>query len=147
MATEFVSIPVPVDRVQEVYELLARPKAQQPEARKASGEDALEDGGLTEADRDILVRAYRESQETMRTVFKYLAERAGHSVLMTELAAGVGRTPRQMSGALGAFGRRFANRYAKDGAKWPFAAWWDYERGMMVYRLSPEAAEVVTKLG
>ncbi len=146
MATEFISIPVPVDRVQEVYELLARPKAQPPETKKAWGEEVAPDSGLSDTDRDILVRAYRESQETMRAVFKYLAERAGHGVLMTELAAAVGRTPRQMSGAFGAFGRRFANRYGKDGAKWPFAAYWDYERNMMTYRLSPEAAEVVKKL-
>ena len=77
-------------------------------------------------------------------MFKYLAGRADQNVLTTELAAGVGRTPCQMAGAF-TFGRRFAKCSGKDGEKWSFAAFWDYERNMMTYRLSP-AAEVIAKL-
>jgi hypothetical protein len=49
-----------------------------------------------------------------------------------------------MAGAVGAFGRRWKNRYhgGKD-TKWPFEAWWDYERNVMVYRMPKEVADVI----
>lgn len=140
MSQEFVSIPVPRDRVQEVYELLART------ARTDASQMAVEPPGDSReaAEREALViRIYRESPDTMKSMFKVLAARAGHSVPMEEVAAGVGRTAKQMSGALGAFGRRFKNRYSKEAVHWPFEAWWDFEKNAMVYRMSVKVARLI----
>jgi hypothetical protein len=50
-----------------------------------------------------------------------------------------------MAGALGAFGRRWKNRYhGGEEVKWPFAAWWHFDRNTMVYKMSAEAAVVIT---
>ncbi len=49
-----------------------------------------------------------------------------------------------MAGALGAFGRRWKNRYhGGKKTKWPFESWWDYERNMMMYWMPTEVANVI----
>lgn len=140
---DYINIPVPADRVQEVYELLARPKASPAEA--VTPDSAQQGNGHPVPDNDITSRAYRESSEAMKKVFDHLAANPDRVVPMDELAKAVGYTgPSEMAGALGAFGRRWKNRYhgGKD-TKWPFESWWDYERNMMVYRMSKEVADVI----
>lgn len=143
MSQEFVSIPVPTDRVQEVYELLAGPKR---EAPAAAAESEQRDSREAAEQPDLVRRIYRESPDTMKTVFKVLAARRGQATPMEILAPQVGRTPRQMAGALGAFGRRFKHRYAKQASHWPFEAWWDADKGQAIYRMSPAVAEVIDSL-
>ena len=94
---------------------------------------------------DIVKRAYRESPDTMKKVFDRLADSPDLVVPMEQLEKATGYTgTSQMAGALGAFGRRWKNRYhgGKD-AKWPFEAWWDFERNSMVYRMSLAVAKVI----
>lgn len=143
MSQEYVSIPVPKDRVQEVYELLARPAR-----TETSGPTAAPPGNPRDAAEreDMVIRIYRESPDTMKSMLKVLASRAGHTVPMEEVAKGVNRTPKQMSGALGAFGRRFKHRYAEEAGQWPFEAWWNFELNTMMYRMSPRVADVINKL-
>jgi hypothetical protein len=143
---EYVSIPVPVDRVQEVYELLGRPKGSagsvsEPEEPAGRKEYKAPDTGLVQ-------RAYRESADAMRKVFIHLAANPDRVVPMDELAKAVGYTgPSEMAGAMGAFGRRWKNRYhgGKD-AWWPFDSWWDYERNMMVYRMPAAVADAIKSI-
>ena len=149
MSQEYIHIPVPADRVQEVYELLARPKAE-PRVIADAPVDALTTAMVDSreaAEQPALVaRIYRESPDTMKSMMKALAARAGHGVPMEVVAEEVGRAPRQMAGALGAFGRRFKHRYSMEATHWPFEAWWDYERNTMVYRMSTNVAEVIESL-
>lgn len=142
---DYISIPVPVDRVQEVYELLARPRTSAEQATKA---DPAPVNGFPMPDMHLVERAYRESPEAMKKVFKHLAANPDRVVPMDELAKVVGYTGRsEMAGALGAFGRRWKHRYNGGiDTKWPFEAWWDYGRNMMVYRMPAAVAEVIKKL-
>jgi len=143
MPQEFISIPVPVDRVQEVYEVLGRPRGPQPAVPTTS----LPDKPDAVLDAALLARPYRESQEAMKKVFDHLAENSDHDIPMEDLAKAVGYHPHQMAGALGAFGRRWKNRYHRgEDVKWPFAAWWDFDRNTMVYKMSAECAEVIKGL-
>jgi hypothetical protein len=143
VSQEYVNLPVPVDRVQEVYELLGRPKGSvvlAAPATPATQSEAVE----PDLDKALLKRAYRESPDTMRKVFDHLADKADHDVPMEDLARAVGYHPHQMAGAFGAFGRRWKNRYHKgEDVKWPFGAWWDFDRNTMVYKMSAEAAAVI----
>jgi hypothetical protein len=49
-----------------------------------------------------------------------------------------------MSGMLGAYGRRWKNRYHHGSdAKWPFKAEWDYVNGMAIYSMSSPVAKII----
>jgi hypothetical protein len=141
MAQDYVSIPVPSDRVQEVYELLARPKGA-PAPTPAAG--AVTVG---ETDPDLVVRAYRESSPKMKAVFNHLAANPDRVVKGNDLAAAIGYHPHQLAGALGAFGRRWLNRY-HGGVEtaWPFKSWWDSEINTMVYKMSAETADLIKSI-
>jgi hypothetical protein len=141
MSQEFISIPVPKDRVQEVYELLAQQKAPQ---STPPAEDAPSVPVEPASDLALAARAYRESPPVMKAVFGYLANNADRDVLMTELATAVGSEPKRMAGVFGAFGHRFNKRYG--GATWPFHAGWDWDKNMMSYRMSSKIAELVRDL-
>jgi hypothetical protein len=141
MSREYISIPVPVDRVHEVYELLARPRGETPQL--SSPPPSNGGAGLDPA---LIERAYRESSDKMRQVFNHLAANAGTDVVTQELGDAVGYTAQQMAGTLGAFGRRWKNRYhGGKAAKWPFSARWDYGTGNAVYQMDPEVAEVIKR--
>jgi hypothetical protein len=126
---EFVHVPVPAERVQEVYELLAR----RPEEAAVNGSRGWS--------RDNLLRAYRESPEAMKKAFDYLADHAGQEVTTDELAAAIGVTRSQLAGVIGAFGRRKKNRYGQENL--PFRAVWSAGAGMSVYEMSPAVATVI----
>jgi len=145
MERQFVTIPVPADRVEDVYAVLARPKTPvaptEVKAEDPQGGPQAQSGGLDEA---LIVRAYRESPDGMRAVFDYLADHPDKDVGMGELAKGTNRDNKKLSGVLGAYGRRKQNRYGKKDA-WPYAAWWDYLHGHAVYRMPAEVAVIITK--
>jgi hypothetical protein len=131
MMAEFVNVPVPPDRVQEVYGLLAR------------GAEEAAVNGARGWSRDNLLRAYRESPEAMHKAFDYLAGHAGQEVSTEELAAAIGVTRSQLAGVVGAFGRRKKNRYGEDDL--PFRAVWSAGAGMKVYEMSPAVAAVINE--
>ena len=130
MHGDIVMVPVPVDRLLDVYRLLGAPAL-------AAAHDSATRGVLDES--ALLRRAYRESPpETMRAALDYLAERPGRSVSSSELAASIRRTTHQLAGVMGAFGRRWANRYGMAGQSWFFE--WDPVSG---YRMPELAAETI----
>ena len=138
----FVYVPVPVDRLVDVYKFLGCTEA--PDTNQAPMPPSPVEPALAAFDPNLLARAYRESPDTMKRVFDCLADNAGKAIGLAEVAGAVGRNTKQMSGVLGAFGRRWLNRYHKGvDTKWPFSAWWDFEGNTMVYRMSHEAAEVI----
>jgi hypothetical protein len=100
---EYIYVPVPSDRVEDVYRLLATNGHEEPHG----------------VDSALLVRLYRESEESFRGLLEYLAERPDRPVSTGRIAADLGleRGTGSLAGMLGAFGRRTANRY---GGVWPF---------------------------
>ena len=80
----------------------------------------------------------------MKKFFDYLADNPEKDLWMEHAAAAVGYTPHQMAGALGAFGRRWKNRYhGGTDAKWPFLSWWNFDINTMVYKMPTATAEVI----
>jgi hypothetical protein len=154
MAQEYVSIPVPLDRVQEVYELLARAAG----SGSTPGSTATGSGpgnGLDKWPDELLLRAYRESPPAMKVVFDYLIAHEGQTVTTADLCAAIAKRldrPQykrgQLAGVFGAFGRRWKNRYRGGGrsnGQWPFHAEWSAEHGMLICRMSSSVAKVMRR--
>ena len=138
MSPEYVSLPVPVDRVQEVYELLARP----------SGAGALGGTGASPLpwSDELLGRAYDESSPAMRAVLDTLTQWAGQIVSAAELADATGVKRRELRGVLGAFARRWANRYRQGPANLPFKSYRSTDAEMTVYEMDAAVAAALTRV-
>ncbi|HZO06216.1 MAG TPA: hypothetical protein VFB52_07495 [Solirubrobacterales bacterium] len=98
-----VYVPVPVDRVDDVFRLLLGLK-------QRGGEDVPE---------HLLQRAYSESDTQFQALLRYLAERPDEAIGSVQIAneLGLANGTASLAGMLGAFARRAKNRY--DGF-WPF---------------------------
>lgn len=147
MATpEFINIPVPADRVAEVYRLLGQPAnavdAPLP-APPAAVKPVVEQ---SPAEREeVIAQAYRESAGTgMAAVLDFLTDHAEQAFTMEELAKGINRDARSMGGVFGAFGRRWKNRYGQSGSFF-FKAWWSSVDGMMKYKMPQDAADTIRR--
>lgn len=96
---------------------------------------------------ELIARAYRESPPAMKRFLDYLADRADAPIPNDQVAEGIGVSRPQLAGVLGAFGRRWANRYQRRGAKWFFDADWMADDGSgewkWHYRMPVEAAQVI----
>jgi hypothetical protein len=117
-SSSHVYVPVPVDKLEKVFQFLA----------------GLDIGEPERTDLEPLVRrVYRESDDLFRDLLHLLAERA-EQPLSTEKVAkelGLGRGTASLAGMLGAFGRRSNNRYE---------GYWPFER---LYNPSAEESELV----
>jgi hypothetical protein len=111
--TDFVSVPVPLDRVQEVYELLAR-RSVTPMAGSVATEDGYEEGW----NQTLLDRMFLESSGAMRQILHVIAERSPAWVTTTEIAEASGLTARQVVASFGPFKKRVRGRYGL--SRWPF---------------------------
>lgn len=129
-------VPVPEDRLQEVYSVLGRPKA-----NGASPAPDAGDAGPT-IDVGLIARAYRESPPRMVAFLDYLADRPDEKISSNELAKHMGVTWNGLAGVLGAFGRRWKNRYQQKG-HWFFGAHWNYEEGHQDYTMPAAAADII----
>jgi len=131
---EFVNLPVPVERVQEVYELLARPSA--PSA--TVGRQVTDDGypeGWTQA---MIERMFIESSSAMRRILCSIAERSPHWVTTSEIGAATELSPRQVIASLGPFEKRIRGRYGMN--RWPFEAREFVDAGILKYSMSEGTA-------
>ena len=137
--TTYVAVPVPEDRVTEVYGLLSVPP-QPPEDQV--GEEPADRG--RQWDEAALKEYLAEASDTIKGLAKYLAERPGQEVTTGEVASDLNlwRGWNSLAGALGAWGRKVKNR-GFDG--FPWETWWG-EDGHSRMRMSPEVAEIVRKL-
>lgn len=133
---EILNVPIPKDRLQEVYELLARRRSS-PE-RESTVESIPVDWSES-----LLARAYRESPPPMRKILDYLAERPDKLITSEQLAKAISRSRGQLAGVLGAFGRRWRNRYKQPA--WPFSGSWDGEQSMHVYSMDKQTAASIKK--
>jgi hypothetical protein len=112
---EFVSVPVPVDRVQEVYELLAR----QP-ARPAASPPVTQEGYPEGWDKAMIDRMFVESSGAMRRILYSIADKSPSWVTTAEIGEASDLTARQVIAALGPFRKRVRGRYGIES--WPFEA-------------------------
>lgn len=138
MAEELVKVLVPRSRLLEVYALLGRLATGSP--AEAAGEAMSDNEDLWD---DALVeRAYRDSSDKMKGLLDHLADNPGRRVRSEELAKVIGYTRPQLAGVLGAFGRRWKNRYRNSG-RWFFRAEWSGDERSWLWWMEPEVAEVV----
>lgn len=98
---------------------------------------------------ELIERAYRESPPAMKRFLDYLTAHAGRQIPNHEVADGIGVSRPQLAGVLGAFGRRWANRYQQRNSRWFFDAEWiagtadgDWK---WHYRMPAEAAEIIKR--
>jgi hypothetical protein len=115
MADEFVMVPVPAGRVQEVYALLARPSGSGTAAVHA--EVASSEGGWTT---DLVRRMFKESGDPMQQMLRLLADADGAEISTNEIASKLALPKGAMSvaGMAGALGRRVSSRYGMEGPPW-----------------------------
>jgi hypothetical protein len=137
--TEFVSIPVPADRVQEVYELLAR----QP-ARPSSGPPVTQEGYPEGWNKAMIDRMFVESSGAMRRILYSIAERSPSWVTTAEIGAASDLTARQVIASLGPFQKRVRGRYGIE--RWPFEAREFVDAGITKYSMPEGIADEITAL-
>jgi len=82
-----------------------------------------------DVDAALVRRAFSESADAMRRFLSYLADNPSRLIPNHEIAESLGVSRPQLAGMLGAFGRRWANRYAQADGKWFFDAQWRIELG------------------
>jgi len=139
---EFIMVPVPSERVMEVYAILGRDSNAPPEPEPAATFPG-DPGDVPRAtDPGIIARAYRESSEKMKAFLDHLADRPDEWISTEDAGNAIGYHWNQVAGMLGAFGRRWDHRY-KDAGRWFFANKWDHIENHQDYRMSPEAAAII----
>ncbi|MDA3936815.1 MAG: hypothetical protein PF636_08165, partial [Actinomycetota bacterium] len=108
---EFVSVPVPVERVKEVYELLSR-ESSRPSALRSTGV------GHSEVwTQPLIDRMFIESSSAMRRILLAIAEKSPRWVTTNDIGAVSGLSVRQVVASLGPFEKRVRGRYAM--SSWP----------------------------
>lgn len=131
---EFVNLPVPVERVQEVYELLARPAA----TRTATGSQVTENGYPEGWSQEMIERMFIESSSAMRRILTSIAERSPSWVTTGEIGEAAGLSSRQVIASLGPFEKRVRGRYGM--SRWPFEAREFVDAGIFKYSMSEGTA-------
>lgn len=137
--TDMVHVPVPVERLQEVYEVLGRAPARQPVGRQV-GEDGYPDGWSPA----LMDRMFVESSSAMRRILGAIAQGSPKWVTIGEIAGVSGLTARQVVASLGPFEKRVRGRYGM--SEWPFAAREFVDVGILKYSMSPEVANRISEL-
>jgi hypothetical protein len=137
---EFVNMPVPVDRVQDVYELLARPSA----ARSALGPQVTDNGYPEGWSQAMVERMFIESSSAMRRILCSIAERSPSWVTTGEIGAASELSPRQVIASLGPFEKRVRGRYGMN--RWPFEAREFVDAGIFKYSMSEGTAAGILRL-
>jgi hypothetical protein len=130
---EFVNVPVPVERVQEVYELLARQPSRPSVVHRVTEEGYPE--GWSQA---LVDRMFIESSVPMRRILHAIAVNSPSWVTTKEIAEAAELTARQVVASLGPFEKRIRGRYGM--SLWPFEAREFVDAGIFKYSMSPETA-------
>jgi hypothetical protein len=136
---DFVSVPVPIERVQEVYELLGR----QP-SRSAIAYLVTDDGYAEGWNQALLDRMFHESSSAMRQILYAIAERSPAWVTTAEIAEASGLTARQVVASFGPFEKRIRGRYGLN--RWPFETREFVDAGVFKYCMSAETANRIKAL-
>lgn len=137
---EFVNIPVPVERVQDVYELLARPSA----VRTATGPQETDNGYPEGWSQPMIERMFIESLSAMRSILCSIAERSPSWLSTSEIGAATELSPRQVIASLGPFEKRVRGRYGMN--RWPFEAREYVDAGISRYSMTEGTAAGILSL-
>ena len=133
---EFVNVPVPVERVLEVYALLAR---------HASCPTVATREGYPEGwSQELIDRMFVESSGAMQRILVAIAQVAPGWSTTEEVARAAGLTVRQAVASLGPFEKRVRGRYRMN--RWPFAAREFVDPGIVKYSMSVQTAERILEL-
>jgi len=146
--TTYVNVPVPEERLIDVYRVLGRPAGPvdppRPRPTLAAGEDD-EEAFDPDFWRDwVNIRRHlMPRSRTIRELAKYLAERPDEEVTADEAAEALGLPYgwNSLAGALGAFGRYCGNR----DIAFPWETSYDNAEERARMRLDAETAEVFRK--
>lgn len=136
---DLVNVPVPVDRLQEVYALLARDPA-----KPSVTHQVLEEGYPAGWSKALMDRMFIESSSAMRRILTAIAERSPNWVTTSDIAEASGLTTQQVIASLGPFEKRVSGRYGMSG--WPFTAREFVDAGILKYSMSPEVAKRLIEL-
>lgn len=136
MVRQFIEIPVPVDRVDEVYQLLARtPKHYADAGRPAAALDG-----------SVVVRAYRHTSNTMRQFMDLLGENPGVFITGPDMERRLGLTSAQFRGHLGGFTRLLYGPLNQPvGSSWFFDAEPRGQGGTVEYRATDHVAAEIRR--
>ncbi|MDP2300510.1 MAG: hypothetical protein Q8M55_07340, partial [Actinomycetota bacterium] len=104
---ELVNVPVPVERLQEVYALLARDPS-----KPSAIHQVLEEGYPAGWSTALVDRMFMESSSAMRQILTAIAQSSPNWVTTGEIADACGLTTRQVIASLGPFKKRVRGRYA-----------------------------------
>jgi hypothetical protein len=137
--SDFVSVPVPIERVAEVYELLARQTA-----RPSIGHHVTADGYPEGWNEPLVDRMFIESSSALRRILFAIAQRSPGWVTTKDIAGSSGLTPRQVVASLGPFGKRLRGRYGM--RVWPFEAREFVDAGVLKYSMPSGAASRIIAL-
>jgi hypothetical protein len=129
----FVSVPVPVERVLEVYALLATPHGREtgavsteapppssPSSTTPSNE--LPKVPWTEKDLTRFINSETKMAQTVTGMMDVLVERPGEHFTTTELVERLGVTRHELRGSLSALSRHIRKHYGR--TNWPFDFVW-----------------------
>lgn len=133
-----VNVPVPVDRLQEVYEVLARRPAGLSIVHE--GEDGYPNGWT----RTLVDRMFVESSSAMRRILCSVARKSPGWITTGQIADVSELTARQVVAALGPFEKRVRGRYGR--SEWPFAARQFVDEGILKYSMLPSVADRILEL-
>ncbi len=134
---EFIMVPVPADRVLDVYDLLAITIRS---AAASTGDTGNAHLSPDWTENDIKV-CYSESSDEMKHFLRLLAAQPDDSLRSDELYPQLGYTAHQFAGAMGALGRRVRNRYGK--STWFFTVSEDPESELALYRMEANNALII----
>jgi hypothetical protein len=133
MSREFVNIPVPVDRVDEVYALLAR----QP---RAAG--ALEPARVPA----LVAQAYRQTSDVMRRFLDALADKPGQRIGAADMQQLLGIPDAPFRGHMAGFKRLWTGPlHQSDTTPFFFYASGSGTGGTMEYAVTPEVAAEIRR--
>jgi len=136
---DLVHVPVPVERLQEVYAVLARDPA-----KTSASQQVLEEGYPAGWSHALMERMFTESSSAMRRILTAIARRSPSWVTTGDIADASGLSTRQVIASLGPFEKRMRGRYGM--SHWPFAAREFVDAGILKYSMSPEVAKHVLEL-
>jgi hypothetical protein len=142
--SELVSIPVPKRYLMRVYGFIASLESADETSQMHPGLNG--DGEPKEWTPELIRRQFLESPDTIRRFEKLLAEHHGTWLSTSSIAEtlGAARGARTIAGALGAYGRRVANRYRM--STWPFETRWIHDEGQQSYCMPSEVAQIIRSL-
>lgn len=136
---EFVNVPVPIERVQEVYRLLAS----QP-ATPVVGPQPTDNGYPEGWSQSMIERMFVESSAAMRRILCAIAHRSPGWISIAEIGEATELSPRQVIASLGPFEKRVRGRYGMN--RWPFETREFVDAGTRKYSMSEGTAEGILSL-